>query len=238
MRKYIKIAAKCSIRYYISAIFTLFAWFSIMAIATMSMTTVNGYTAYDPNSNEVLYNYYYDQGEDSLKAQYENQGITVETVELRSTIEGTDRIVVDSIAQVIGLIILTMFMYKHLWQLGDNDSNLASFDHAVINKLRGVYIGAMASVPSFVAWIVLVLAKAGIVNGKWYTLFRLMSFQSFMLVDTVFGRNATDVTAFTWPSIFAALTVFLVLPIICGISYIMGVKNVRVFEKLVYKKGV
>ncbi len=237
MQKDIKIAIKCSIRYYISAIFTLFAWFSIMAIATMSMTTVNGYTAYNPDTNEVLYNYYYEQGEDTLKAQYEAQGIKIETNDLRTTIEGTDRIIVDSIAQLIGLIILVMFMYNQLWRVGDNDANLSTFNHATIKKWRGVVIGAIASAPSFVAWIILLLAKAGIIKGNWYTLFRLMSFQSFLLVDTVFGRNLSGIDAVNWSAIFIGLTVFLVLPLICGISYYLGTKHFQLSEKVLYKRG-
>lgn len=237
MREDIKIASKCSVRYYISAVFALFIWFSIMAISTMSFTVPNGYTAYNAETNEVLYHYYYEDGEDLQKAQYEAQGITVSTVELRSLIEGTTKIVIDTIAQLFSLLIFVMFIHKIMWRTGDSDANLSDFNHSTASKWRGAKIGALAVIPSFIVWLLVVLSKAGLINGNWYTVFRLMSFQSFTLVHTIFGNTASDISTFSWIQIFLGLTVLLVLPIVSQISYFSGTKHFNLTEKLIYKKG-
>lgn len=236
MESNIKIAASNSIRYYVAALITFFVYLSLTVVATGAFTEVNGYTAYNAEKNEVLYHYYYADGEDTKRAEYEAQGIEVSTVPLRSEVSGGAKIFTDLTGQVIGGLVMIGFIYSSLYKLGDSDANLAQFNHKVLDKLRGLKIGLLMVVPSFVAWIIAVIAKVGLISGSWYSLFRFMSYQTFTLINVIFGQQSSTTDVITWAQLFLGLTVLAVPPIIAEICYIMGYKRVNLTSKLFVKK--
>lgn len=235
MKKDSKVAISCSIRYYISSIITFFIYFSITVIATGAFTSVTGYTAYSAETNEVLYHYYYEQGEDTQKAQFEAQGIEVSTVALRSTLDGTAKTVTDVIAQIAGGLITLGFVHNSLWNLGAGDNNLVNFGHRTYDRLRGAKIGLIAAVPGFVAWLITVVAKLGLIGGKWFVLFRFLNYQAFLPFNAIFGQSTASTDMLSWGQIFGGLIIVLILPIISAIFYILGYKKFS-FNKFVYKK--
>ena len=233
----IKKAASCSIRYYICAIITFFVYFSLTVVATGFFTEVNGYTAYDAEKNEVLYHYYYEQGEDTLLAEYQAKGIEVSTVALRSTLQGGGKVFVDATGQLIGGLITGAFIYTSLWKLGDGDANLVAFGNAKHDSIKGLKIGALAVVPSFISWIIVVLAKTGAVPGGWFALYRFMNYQLFTLVNAIFGQSVNTTDMISWPQIFAGLSVLVFVPLVAQISYMLGFKRISLGESLIYKKN-
>lgn len=237
MGSIVKKAASCSIRYYISALITFFVYLSLTIFATGFFTEVNGYTAYDAENNEVLYHYYYEQGEDTLLAEYQAKGIEVSTVALRSTLQGGGKLFADFTSQLIGGLITVAFIYTALWKLGSSDANLVTYNHAEHDSIKGLKIGALAVVPSFVSWLVVVLAKEGIIPGGWFTLYRFMNYQVFTLVNAIFGQNVKTTDLIAWPQIFAGLSVLVFVPIIAQISYTLGYKHISLGESLIYKKN-
>lgn len=235
MKKISSVAINCSIRYYISSIITFFIYFSVTVIATGAFTNVTGYTAYSAENNEVLYHYYYEQGEDTQKAQFEAQGIEVSTVALRSTLEGTAKMVTDVIAQIAGGLITLGFVHNSLWNLGAGDNNLVNFGHMVYDRFRGAKIGLLASLPGFVVWLVTVIAKLGLLGGKWFVLFRAFNYQTFLPFNAIFGQSTVSTDLLSWGQIFGGLIIIFILPIISEIFYILGYKKFT-FNNLIYKK--
>lgn len=236
MESNVKIAASISIRYYVAALITFFVYLSLTVVATGAFTEVNGYTAYSEENNEVLYHYYYADGEDTKLAEYEAQGIKVSTVPLRSEVSGGAKIFTDLTGQLIGGLVLIGFIYSALYKLGDGDANLAQFNHKKLDKLRGFKIGLLAVVPSFAAWLIAVIAKAGVISGSWYSLFRFMSYQTFALVNAIFGQSTSTTDVISWGKLLLGLTVLAVPPIIAQICYMLGYKRINLTSMLFVKK--
>ncbi len=234
----IKIAASNSIRYYISAIITFFVYLSLTVVATGAFTTVVGYTAYSADKNEVLYHYYYTDGEDTKRVEFEAEGIEVSTVPLRSEVSGGGKIFTDVTGQLIGGLVTIAFIYSSLYKLGDSDANLVNFNHKEPDKIRGLKIGLLAVVPSFIAWLVAVVAKFGVISGTWYSLFRFMSYQTFMLINAVFGQKTNSTDGISWLQLFLGLTVLVFPPVIAQISYTLGFKRINLFSKFIYKRDL
>ncbi len=241
MKKNSNIAVGLSIRYYVSAIITFFIYFSVTVIATGIFTTNIGYTAYsasennDTGKNELLYHYYYEEGEDTKKAEFEAKGIEVSTVPLRSTLSGTPKAVTDIVSQIAGALITFGFIHNALWNLGAGDSNLINFGHMEFDRLRGAKIGLMAAIPGFVAWLVAVVAKSGLIGGKWFGLFRFLNYQAFLPFNTIFGQSTATTDLVSWTQIFLGVLLLLILPVFAEIFYILGFKKIS-FTKIIYKK--
>ncbi len=236
MRANIKIAASNSIRYYISAIITFFVYLSLTVVATGAFTSVVGYTAYSEENNEVLYHYYYSDGEDVRRTELEAEGIKISTVPLRSEVNGGGKIFTDVTGQVIGGLVTIAFIYSSLYKLGDSDANLVNFNHIAPDKIRGLKIGFLMVIPSFVAWLVAVIAKLGVISGSWYSLFRFMSYQTFTLINAIFGQKTSTTDNISWVQLLLGLTVLVFPPIISYISYNLGFKRIKLFEKFIYKR--
>lgn len=231
-----KIATSISIRYYVAALITFFVYLSVSVVATGAFTKVNGYTAYNTDSGELLYHYYYSEGEDNKLAEFEAQGIKVSTVPLRSEVSGGAKIFTDVTGQAIGGLVLIGFIYSAVYKLGDSDANLAQFNHKELDKLRGLKIGFLAVIPSFVAWLVAAIAKLGVISGSWYALFRFMSYQTFTLINAIFGQKTSTTDIISWGQLLIGLTVLLIPPIISQICYMMGYKRINLTSKLFVKK--
>lgn len=236
MEANVKIAASCSIRYYVAALITFFVYLSLTVVAAGTFTEIEGYTAYNAETGDMLYNYYHSQGEDTQKAQYEAEGIEVSTMSIRSEVSGAAKVFTDGLGQLIGGAVAIAFIYSAMHKLGDSDANMVAFGHKPQDKIRGFKIGLLMVVPSFVAWLIVVIAKLGVINGKWYSLFRFMSYQSFTLINAIFGQSTTSTDALKWQQVFLGLVILLIPPIIAQICYILGYKRIGFSRNLLYKK--
>ena len=228
-------AVKLGIRYLITAVIAFFAYLSLVVIMTGMFTKVIGYTAYNAESNEVLYHYYESEGEDTKKAEYEAQGIEVSTVALRSTLSGKPQFFADFIGQLISALIILAFAHGILWKLGDSDANLVAFDHISEDKWRGFKIGAMASLPGAAAFVIAVIAKLGLLPASFIAVYRFVNYQFFTLGNLFFTRLLTDYSLVSWPMLLGSASIMLILPLISGVMYILGYRHFTL-SNLIYKK--
>ena len=116
-----KSGAKLSGGIIMAAILGFFLCVSINVICTALFTDYIGYNAYvyteDSDKAIAEYQYLYtdtdgdgkDNGTDTKKAEYEEQGYTVTTYKVRSTLEGAGKLVFLSITQVLNLVLLIAF---------------------------------------------------------------------------------------------------------------------------------
>ncbi len=236
METNVKLAISGSIRYYIAALITFFVYTSLIVVGTGAFTTVVGYMAYNTQTGEMLYNYYYSEGEDIKKAEYEAQGIEVSTMSLRSELSGGAKVFTDVLGQVIGGVVTVAFINSLLYKTGDRDANLVAFGHKQQDKIRGLKIGLLMIIPSFAAWLIAVVAKLGVIGSNWYSLFRFMSYQTFMLVNAIFGYKTASTDGISWVQLFLGLTIIVIPPIIAQISYTLGYKRIALPSNLFYKK--
>lgn len=236
MQKNIKVAFACWIRYMICALLAFFIYLSISVLSVGTFTDVIGYEARNSKTGETLYVHYYEDGDDALIDQYKDQGIEISTLALRNELSGTPKFFTVLIAQIITLIIVFSFIYKHLWALGDSDANLVNFDHIKPNRLRGLIIGAFAVIPNILSWFILLFAKFGLITDKVIHIFRFINYQWFSIINLSLGETTISVADVTFGQILLSLTMFLILPLISECSYLLGYNRIRLSEKFIYRK--
>ncbi len=237
----LKLAVSCGIRYILSAVITFFVYLSVTVVAIGFFTNNIGYTAYQvnetTNESKELYRYYYADGEDTKLSEYQEQGISVTTVAIRSQLSGNPKLFTDILAQTIGAVVTVAFIGSVLRKVGDADANLVSLGHKKYDKFRGFKIGLVAAIPYAVAYLVAWMAKLRIVPGSWYALFRFMNYQVFMFINAVFGQStSTAVDLSVLQMVLGSLTV-IIIPVIAHIVYILGYKRISFGDRIMYKNN-
>ena len=132
-----KTGAKLSGSIIVAAVLALFLCVSINVICTGLFTEYIGYNAYvyTKDGDEPIDEYQYlytdtdgdgkDNGTDTKKVDYEEQGYTVTTYKVRSTLGGVGKVVFLSVTQVLNLILIIAFASGSVYKQGFKDANLS-----------------------------------------------------------------------------------------------------------------
>lgn len=239
MKEILKGGGKLFLKTIVINIMCFFIVVSFSVLSTALFTENIGYTAYgtmgDSSEPTELYTYYYEDGEDTQKSAYEEEGYTVSANSIRSEISKGGKTCFLIVSEVFCFLLLCGFIYPELWQRGTKDSNLVKFKHKNEDKLKGFKIGAVATVPNYLFLVFLVIAKLGVLPSFPVALYKCLnsSVYSFIQVITGSAVAVSDLTAWRLALLFILP---LLIPAVSGISYILGYKNISVGEKLVYKK--
>ena len=135
---------------------------------------------------------------------------------------------------------LTLFLalpYSALWTQGDKDANHVQFGHMERDNLRGLKIGAIASLPSLISFALLVMCKLSILGNGALVIYKFANTTFWPLLnllasDMALSNNIENVSYLT----VAIMLLVQVLPaLICHISYTLGYKHISISEKLIYK---
>ena len=239
MKEIFKNGASLFLKTIVINIMCFFIVISFNVLATAAFTKNIGYTAYGTSSTQSeqteLYTYYYDDGDDTQKAEYEEEGYTVSTSPIRSEISSAGTAVFLTVSQIFCILILIAFIYPNIWHLGTNDSNLVRFKHKPEDKFKGVKIGAIAVIPSYLFLIFIVIAKFGAMPKFPMVLYKFLNASFYSLIDVVLSGTVTVGELSVWRLVI--LFIFpLTVPAVAGVAYLLGYKNFSIGEKLVYKK--
>ena len=153
---------------------------------------------------------------------------------IRTEVPAATKLVFDIIAQVLMLILLVSLPYSKLWMQGDKDSNLVQFGHMAEDKLRGLKVGLMAGIPSFILYLILLLSKLGLVFPKFIFTYRLFNFCFMPVFNGVIGTTVKTTPDVSWLSMLVLLVTVVIIPFVCWLAYLLGYKHIAVSEKLVY----
>lgn len=212
---------------------------SFGVLSTAAFTKNIGYTAYGTTSDSSepteLYTYYYEDGEDTQKSAYEEEGYTVSTNSIRSVLSNRGKAFFLIISQVFAFLLFCGFIYPEFWHNGTTDSNLVKFKHKNEDKLKGFKIGAVAAVPNYLFLVFLVIAKLGVFPSFPVALYKFLNSSVYSFIEVILGTAVTVSELSAWR--LALLFVLpLLIPVVSGVSYILGYKNISIGEKLVYNK--
>lgn len=213
---------------------------SFSVLSTAAFTKNIGYTAYGTTSDSSepikLYTYYFEDGEDTQKSDYEEEGYTVSTNSIRSVLSNSGKAFFLIISQVFAFLLLCGFIYPEIWHNGTTDSNLVKFKHKNEDKFKGFKIGAVAAVPNYLFLVFLVIANLGVFPSFPVALYKFLNSSVYSFIDVIVGSAVAVSEIAVWRLALLFLLP-LIIPAVSGVSYLLGYKNISVGEKFVYKKN-
>lgn len=237
MKGIFKLGFKLYGKVVLATVMAFFIVISVNVIATGLMSEETGYKAYgvkeESQEQELLYEYSNSDGEDTQKEKYEEQGYTITTEKIyRIKKSGVTFFHITS--QFFSLMILTVFIYSFLWKVGTKDNNLARFGHITADKFRGFKIGLVACIPYAVFVLALFVLRFIARTNVSTALIEFLNSHIYSFTSLVLGENAFLDISFI--RLFGLLLLGLIVPIISGISYLIGFKDIAIGEKILYKK--
>ncbi len=224
----------------VATIMSFFIVISILFLCTAFFTEETYYIAKGAKEGdeqvEILYEHYFKDGEDTKKAEYEAQGYTVVTENMRSELAGKGKVIYLVISQLFSLAILISFIYPKIWDMGAKDSNLIRFKHKEEDKLRGFKIGLVAVAPNYLYLIFIVIAKLGLKPDLQMALYKFLNASFYSVIDLAVG-GANTVAELSVIRLMVLFILPLVVPLVAGGAYLLGLNNYSISEKLIYKKN-
>lgn len=232
-----------------AAVISFFLCISMNIICSAIFTSEIGYTAYvyeTETSTEAIAEYEYlytdndgdgkDDGADTKKKEYEAEGYTVTTVKQRSTLEGVGKIIFLTTTQILSLIMVIAFASSSVYKQGFKDSNLVKIGHIKRDMLKGFKIGLIGSIPFFALFVLAVVMAFGLAPAfrtVWYA-FLNSHYYSFIIWIVGGAETLSELGLLQYILLF--LLQF-IAPVISGVSYILGFKEINLADKIVYKRG-
>lgn len=238
-----KIGTKLSGSIIMSAVLSFFLCISMSVICTALFTDYTGYNAYvyeqdgEKSIAEYQYNYADNNGVDDKKTEYEEQGYTVVTHKVRSTLTGGGKVLFLGATQIFSLVLVVSFAGGSVYKQGSKDLNLVRTGHKNTDILKGFKIGIVANIPFFILFVLMVVLAAGLAPNFLTTWYAFLNCNYYSLILWVAG-SAKTISNLTILQYVLLFLIQLIVPVISAVAYVLGFKEINFFEKIVYKKGV
>jgi len=235
----VKLGVSLSVRYLACMILSFVIFLSLIAVFTLPLTQAVGYDAYVTDEatgqNRKVYTHYYADGEDREKTQYEAQGLTVHTAELRSELTGLGADLVFGVAQILSICLFVALVPSRLYRLGAKDGE-ARKQHGIWRWLGPTLFPTAISLTGY---ILLLMNKLQWIGNQGLSLYRYTNYHLFGFLRILLGTG-NDCAQITWTSVLLSafpipLTVF-----VCGLLYRFGYRNIHPLtalkNKIKYKR--
>lgn len=240
MKDILKKSLKIFYLLFIANIMSFFLIISINVITVIAFTEEIGYTAYgvtEENGEQVeLYTHYYADGEDTKKQEYEDMGYTITTPSLRSNPSKTTDTVSKIVAGLFCLMIVITIVYSEMWKFGDKDKTAVKYKGQKEQKSKGFIVGVAVSIPAVIFLLVLTVLKSGATKTFPMLIYAFLNTYLYDLIYLI-ADNSTVFGALSILQILLLLLLLTIIPIVCGISYILGYNSFSISEKIIYKKN-
>lgn len=236
-KKTLSISLKVFVRILVASVLCAILYVSMSVISTAFFSKVVGYQVYEQNENQevtMVEEYYYQPGDvimnkDTMELA-DNQAFT-DIREVPDTAKG----VMDTISQVLMLIVLGIFPYHILWQFGNRDDTNVRYRGQREDPIRGLRIGCIAMIPSVVAWVLLVVSKYVAQMSNYLSVYRILAFPYLPYTNWLIGDAATAGNVALWRLLLLVLPLA-VVPLVCAVAYRMGGNQFSIAEFLTFSK--
>lgn len=212
---------------------------SFNVIGTVFFTNEIGYTMYGSEKEgeelKELYVHYYEDGDDEKKQEYVDKGYKLSEIVIRSQIDKKTGMIYDIITQVFLIFMAGVFVYNNLWNLGNKDKKAVKHGQKE-DLLKGLKVGGIVMLPSVVLLTVLTVGKATFAKDISIALFAFLNTHLYEAIILISDGGGLFSTLAVW-QIVCYYALFLILPAIATVAYILGYKDVIVSEKIVFKKN-
>lgn len=190
------------------------------------------------------YDYMFENGEDkdTKKTEYEAQGYKVETVQvITGPIEGVYKVLAHTVSQVVCLFFFIVIVPHELYKQGQSDRNKVQCGYIAEDLFRGIKLGLGVVGVNLASWVCLLLAKLGVfsIGGIVYRYanYHLYGLQQFINFDAVsFGAPVGEIAYDLLVNLNLGLVPTALTVLVCWLTYLLGYKDINLYEKLVYKK--
>ncbi len=235
MKELIKNSVSLFGRTIIIDIMCFFLVISLSVLITAAFSENIGYKAIGTSSEAEqgveLYEHYYKDGEDLKRAEYEENGYTIQESKIRSSVTKTGNTVFLVVSGLFCTILLVCFIYPKFWEMGTKDSNLVHFKHKQEDKFKGLKAGLIAIIPS----LILLVVMAFVLPNTQTALYKFLNCSVYTFAELIIGSAKTfkDINILQFLGL-AVLKAF--VPLTAYAAYLLGYKNISLGEKFIYKK--
>ena len=136
--------------------------------------------------------------------------------------------------QIVLLLIYSAFIYMAVYGYGDKDRTYIDRGYIKMDWFRGFKMGLIPSIPYVVSALFLLLCKLGVLPDL-FIIYGFFNAHIFPLINILVPDST--VVSMSWLDYLLLLLLNVgLLPLICGLSYISGVKRIMITENIVYEK--
>lgn len=236
----VKIGLNLSIRYLGSIMMSFVIFLSFVAIFTLPLTEAVGYDAYITDEatghNRKVYTHYYADGEDAKKTQYESQGLTIHTAELRSELTGVGAALVFAAAQLLSIFLFIALVPSRLYRLGAQDAEFCKG----LSIRRWLLPTLFPTAISLTGYILLLLNKLQWIGNHGLSLYRYTNYHLYGILRILLGTG-NDCSQIGWISVLLAIFPVALTIFACGLLYQFGYRNIHPLKalknKIKYKRN-
>ena len=182
--------------------------------------------------SKELYTHYYADGEDEKLKTYEDKGYIINKLTIRDFTSGNEIVAWDIVSQIFLLSMMTVFVYNNLWNLGDKDKGAVIYKRKKEDKLKGLKIGLIASIPSFVITTIIFVGRATFAKEVSVALYAFLNAHWYKLIILISGGGYFHELKIWEVIVFYALILF--VPLVAHIAYTKNVRLPRVPCSIVF----
>ena len=227
----VKIGLNLAVRYLAGIIMSFVIFLSFTAIFTLPLTEAVGYDAYvadgETGHSRKVYTHYFADGEDTQKAQYEAQGLTVYTAELRSELTGFGTALVFTASQLASIALFIALVPSRLYRLGAKDAETYKKCRAGRWLIPSLFPTAI----SLTGYVLLVMNKLQWIGNRGLSLYRYANYHLFGLQRLLLGTG-NDISQIRWIGIILALFPTVLTLFVCGLLYQFGYRDIHPLNAL------
>lgn len=231
----LKNAGKVYLRFVLALVLCGFLFLS-MSVLTLGLLGSNvGYRISEQTESGqviIVKEYYYELGEAEVKSMELPDGQRLEQIrEVSPAVQKG----ADIVTLILMLLIMGAFQYSMLWNLGDKDSVGVRYKGEAYDRLRGLKIGLLGTVPTFVLYVLLWLSKFGLITESYLPIYRLINIPFLPYINLIIPSDIKAAAGASVWQILAVAPIVLVVPAVCFVAYVLGSKQISLHERMTYK---
>ncbi len=131
---------------------------------------------------------------------------------------------------ILSFVIYIALLYSTSWRAGSSDENRVRLGYLSDNKLRGFIAGLIAAIPGIVFAVLAFLSESGRVS-----FFEFIGQDGVVVINRFLNQPIGELYQFIVGKPALNLLFPLVVPVISGISYILGRRGISIKQMLLYK---
>lgn len=150
-------------------------------------------------------------------------------------INSTALLVTNCVSLFLQAGLFFVIVYGKLWSQGDKDSNAAQFGNMAADPWRGAKEGLLASIPSFLSFVVLIAEKIFCFWPQYTAIYRVGQLGLYPILVWSLGSNVSvPVSDISWGGVLCAGLPVLFLPVVATVAYYLGYRHIMVSERLMF----